>query len=220
MCCRKTAAGLLGVFMLATLACRDPHQDKKWVAGKNTAAADARAGAKAEAATDAQDGATSANDPGGEPAALQPVSSVDLSRYMGKWYEIARYPNSFQKGLVGVIAEYRLREDGEFDVINTGREKTLDGPLSRSTATGWVQDEKTNAKLWVQFIWPFRAHYWIIDLCPEYSYAVVGQPSRKYLWILSRTPQMDEEAYAAICERLRKQGYDPSRLQMTLQPPA
>jgi apolipoprotein D and lipocalin family protein len=149
---------------------------------------------------------------------LRTVDYVDLKRYMGRWYEIARYPNPFQRGLVAVIVDYRLREDGRFDVVNTGRKNSLRGEVKRSTAVGWVNDQKTYSKLWVRFFWPTKAPYWIIDLGQDYEYAVVGQPSRKYLWIISRTPQMDEGVYRGICDRLRQQGYDPARLKRTLQP--
>jgi apolipoprotein D and lipocalin family protein len=80
--------------------------------------------------------------------------------------------------------------------------------------------DASNAKLEVQFFWPFKGNYWIVDLGPDYEYAVVGHPARKYLWILSRTPRMDEATYQAILGRLREQGYDLSRLERTLQPPA
>ncbi|GJM24541.1 MAG: membrane protein [Phycisphaerae bacterium] len=150
--------------------------------------------------------------------ALVTVKQVDLKRYMGQWYEIARYPSVFQKGIVGVIAEYRLRNDGRIDVINSGFVKSLDGRSDRSESIGWVVEKSRNAKWKVQFIWPFSVPYWIIDLGDDYEYAVVGQPSRKYLWVLSRTPQMDDETYDGICQRLAKQGYDPARLQKTPQP--
>lgn len=151
---------------------------------------------------------------------VSPVPTVDLARYMGRWYEIARYPNSFQDGLVGVIAEYDLNADGTVKVVNSGRKRTLDGPLSKAEAKGWKATKESNSKLYVQFVWPFKADYWIIDLGPNYEYAVVGQPSRRYLWILSRTPQLDAATYDAICRRLRQQGYDPDKLARTPQPPS
>ncbi len=145
---------------------------------------------------------------------LVAVDKVDLDRYMGQWHEIARYPSVFQKNIVGVIAEYRLRKDGRIDVINSGFVGSLRGKRDRAESVGWVSDENSNAKWKVQFIWPFTVSYWIIDLGDNYEYAVVGQPSRKYLWVLSRTPQMDDETY----KRLSKQEYDSARLQKTPQP--
>ena len=149
---------------------------------------------------------------------LTPVASVDLKRYMGSWYEIARYPNRFQKDTVGVIANYTLKKNGDITVVNSGYKKSLDGKKTSSKAKAWVVDENTNAKWHVRFIWPFKADYWIIDLCENYTFAVVGQPSRDHLWILSRTPQMDDETYEQIRERLVKQGYDPAKLELTKQP--
>lgn len=151
---------------------------------------------------------------------LETVEKVDLERYMGRWYEIARYPNIFQSGVVAVQARYRLLDNGEIEVTNVGRKDGLDGPPTRSVNTAWLAREGDDTKWYVRFIWPFKAPYWIIDLGENYEFAVVGQPSRKYLWVLSRTPRMDPEVYRGICERLRKQGYDPTKLKQTPQPTA
>lgn len=140
------------------------------------------------------------------------VRHVDLDRYLGKWYEIARYPNRFQKACVASTAVYSLREDGSIRVLNECRKESLEGPFKRAEGKAWVVDETTQAKLKVQFFWPFRGDYWIIDLGENYEYAVVGHPKRKYLWILSRTPQMETEVYEAILERIIRNGYDPDRL--------
>lgn len=149
---------------------------------------------------------------------LKTVDEVDLDRYLGKWYEYARYPNAFQKNIVGVIAEYRLRKDGRLDVINSGKVGTLNGKNDRSKSLGWVVEDTKNTRWRVQFIWPFSVPYWIIDLDDDYQWAVVGQPSRKYLWVLSRTAHLDEEVYRGICKRLQEQGYDSARLKKTPQP--
>ena len=138
---------------------------------------------------------------------------------MGRWYEIATIPMSFQKGCVGVTADYTLRKDGDVDVVNTCRKERLDAPPRTATAKAWAVDD-TGAKLEVRFFWPFHGSYWIIDLAPDYSWAVVGHPSREYLWILSRTPQMDPATYDAILGRLRAQAYDTSLLVKTPQLPA
>lgn len=142
---------------------------------------------------------------------LRTVDSVDLNRYVGTWYEIARYPNSFQKGCLGSTASYTLRDDGEIDVVNSCRDAE-DGRTRRVEGRAWVVDPATNARLKVSFFWPFRGDYWIIDLGKEYEYAVVGTPNRKYLWVLSRTPAMDDAVYAAIMERVRRLGFDPGRV--------
>lgn len=142
---------------------------------------------------------------------LKTVASVDLKRYGGIWYEIARYPNSFQKGCLGSTASYTLRDDGEIDVVNRCRDAE-DGRTRQVKGRAWVVDPATNARLKVSFFWPFRGDYWIIDLGNEYEYAVVGTPNRKYLWILSRTPALDDSLYAAIMERVRRQGFDPGNV--------
>jgi apolipoprotein D and lipocalin family protein len=148
---------------------------------------------------------------------LTVVGSVDLQRYLGKWYEIASYPAWFQKGCTGSTAEYSLLPDGKIQVINRCRKGSLDGPLKESKGKAEVVDTVTNAKLKVWFFWPFKGNYWIIELNPDYQWVVVGEPSRKYLWILSRTPTMDEAVYKGILERLPQKGYDPAKLQRTSQ---
>jgi len=145
------------------------------------------------------------------------VTFVDLNRYAGKWYEIARYPNRFQEGCVGTTATYTIRQDGKIEVLNQCRKGTLAGEISSVKGTAWIADNKTNAKLKVSFFWPFSGHYWIIDLGENYEYAVVGHPDRKYLWILSRSPKMDEKIYYLIMEKLKLQSYDTNKLIRTLQ---
>lgn len=150
---------------------------------------------------------------------LRTVDRIDLKRYAGTWYEIATIPASFQKGCVGVTATYTLRPDGDVDVVNTCRRESLDGPERSVHGKAWSVDP-SNAKLEVQFFWPFHGDYWVIDLGPEYDYSVVGHPSRDYLWILCRKPRMDEVTYQAILERLAAQEYDLARIVRTPQPPA
>jgi apolipoprotein D and lipocalin family protein len=147
---------------------------------------------------------------------LQTVPSVDLERYMGKWYEIAAFPQRFQKGCHKTTAEYILTDKGYVTVINRCNKDSLNGPESSITGKAFVDKNSGNAKLKVQFFWPFRGKYWIIDLADDYSYAVVGHPNRKYLWILSRTRAMDENQYQEIVERIRTMGFDVSKLQKTL----
>jgi apolipoprotein D and lipocalin family protein len=149
---------------------------------------------------------------------LETVAHVDILRYMGKWYEIASFPQWFQRGCVASMATYTLRKDGDVDVLNQCREKTLDGKEKRAKGKAWVVDKSSNAKLKVRFFWPFSGDYWIVDLADDYQYAVVGHPKRNYLWILSRTPQLDEDAYQRILTKLRALHYDLTPLQKTLQP--
>jgi len=152
---------------------------------------------------------------------LEVVADVDLERYTGTWYEIASFPQWFQRGCVATKATYQLRADGKIDVLNQCRDETFDGELREAKGIAWVVDpSETNAKLEVQFFWPFAGDYWIIELDPDYRYAVIGDPSREYLWILSRTPTLAPEQYARVLERIEAHGYTLDRLQRTPQPPA
>lgn len=148
---------------------------------------------------------------------LRTVPYVDLKKYLGTWYEIASFPQSFQKNCTGTTATYLLRTDGEIDVINHCKKGSLDGKDSIAKGRARVVDSQTNAKLEVSFFRPFWGDYWIIDLGEKYEFAVVGHPKRNYLWILSRTPIMKEATYLQILNRLQAQNYDTSRLVRTLQ---
>lgn len=154
---------------------------------------------------------------------VRTVANVDLTRYVGTWYEIARFPNRFQKDCAAnVTAQYSKRADGNIDVIN--RCKEADGKIDQATGVARVVNPQTNAKLkvsfapdwlnWVSFIW---GDYWIIDLAPDYSLAAVGDPSRDYLWVLSRTPGIADADYEALVNRVTAQGFDTSRLVKTVQ---
>jgi apolipoprotein D and lipocalin family protein len=157
---------------------------------------------------------------GGAPKApLRTVPAVDLDRYLGTWYEIASYPQWFQRNCAATTATYSRREDGRIRVVNACRDGGLDGTVRQAEAVAWVvKGEPSNAKLRVQFFWLFRGDYWIIELDEEYRYAVVGHPSREYLWILARTPQIDPALHADLVRRIEAHGYDANRLQRTLQP--
>ena len=153
---------------------------------------------------------------------LQTVARVELSRYLGTWYEIASFPQYFQRGCTASTATYSLLPDGDIKVFNRCRKNTVDGKEKTAIGRARVVDKETNSKLEVSFFRPFWGDYWIIDLAEDYSYAVVSHPGRDYLWILSRSPTMDENTYQAIIARLRAQGYETERLQKTphLVPPA
>jgi apolipoprotein D and lipocalin family protein len=150
---------------------------------------------------------------------LQVVPSVDLTRYVGKWYEIARLPNRFQRECASdTTATYTLRPDGKLTVLNTCR--TSEGRTKSAKGTARVADGKgPNTKLKVTFFWPFSGNYWIIDLDPDYRWAVVGEPDRRYLWILSREPRMDGALYEQILERAKQQRYDLAPLLKTVHHP-
>ncbi len=148
---------------------------------------------------------------------LKTVRFVDLQRYLGKWYEIASYPAWFQKDCTATTAEYSLLADGNIQVVNRCRKERLDGPVDEVVGHAQVVDTTTNARLTVSFFWPFSGNYWIIDLDEGYQWAVVSEPRRKYLWILSRTPTIDEDTYATIVTRLQEMGYSRERLNRTTQ---
>jgi apolipoprotein D and lipocalin family protein len=145
------------------------------------------------------------------------VAHVDLQRYLGTWYDVASFPQRFQEGCTGTTATYSLRDDGDVGVVNRCRLGTLDGEEDVAEGRARVVDPATNAKLEVSFFRPFWGDYWIVDLGADYEYAVVGDPSRDYLWILSRTPALDATVYDGILARLRAQGYEVERLRRTPQ---
>ncbi len=153
---------------------------------------------------------------------LPPLSTgahVDLGRYVGTWFEIASFPQRFQKGCTATTATYTVRSgDGDIEVLNSCRLDRLDGKQKSALGRARVVDQTSNAKLEVSFFRPFWAPYWVIDLAEDYSYAVVGHPSRDYLWILSRTAHMNEDTFQTIVTKLRSSGYETERLQRTLQP--
>ena len=143
---------------------------------------------------------------------LDTVANVDVSRYTGKWYEIARYPNWFQSSCASSTAEYTANADGTIGVFNTCL--AGDGVVNSTIqGTARVVDPTTNAKLKVSFPGiPFAGDYWIIQLGENYEYAVVGEPTRGTLFILSRTPTLDQGTLDTILAGLTDQGYDPARL--------
>lgn len=141
------------------------------------------------------------------------VAKVDLARYMGSWYEIAKYPNRFQKGCLCTVATYTLKPNGRVAVVN--RCRTAEGRIREAKGWAKVVDPSTNARLKVTFFWPFFGDYWILDLDPGYTHVLVGTPDRRYLWILSRTPGMEEGTFARLTERAAALGFDPGRLVRT-----
>ena len=148
---------------------------------------------------------------------LEVVDSVDLSRYVGRWYEIARLPNRFQKKCAdSVTADYTLRSDGKIQVVNRCRKAS--GEFTTAEGKAKVVDKNTNSKLKVTFFWPFYGKYWILDLGPNYEYAVVGEPGRDYLWILSRNPQIDERLYQQLLAKMQSRGFDTTRMVKTTHP--
>lgn len=154
----------------------------------------------------------------GEP---ETVKFVDLKRYTGLWYEIAKIPNRFQKSCTGnTTAEYFLKENGDIKVVNSCDEE--DGERNIAEGVARIVKGSANSKLKVSFfsflgIRPFWGDYWIIGLDNDYQYAVIGSPDRKYGWVLSRSPKLTDENLKEIWEILKTRGYDPKSFQMTRQ---
>lgn len=148
---------------------------------------------------------------------LDVVEHVDLDRYLGEWHEIARLPAPFEKNCYAAKAEYSKNDDGTIKVVNSCHKNSIDGPVKVSTAKAFVVDKETNAKLKVQFFWPFKGDYWILDLDENYQYALVGEPSRKYMWILSRTSQIALEVMQDLLEKAKAKGFDTDKLIYTEQ---
>jgi apolipoprotein D and lipocalin family protein len=145
---------------------------------------------------------------------LEVVSFVDLGKYLGKWYEIAHLPAKFQQDCEETTATYTLLSNGSISVLN---ECKKDGKVKVAKGKAKVADKTTNAKLKVTFFWPFYGDYWIIRLGEAYDYAVIGAPNRKYLWILSRTPKMDETLFFQLTEFAKSKGFDVTKLIITRQ---
>lgn len=140
------------------------------------------------------------------------ITMFDLNRYLGKWYEVARYDHAFERGLVGTTAEYSLLDDGKIKVLNSGYINTLDGTYQQSVGKAKPNRNGKAGQLRVSFFGPFYSDYYILDLAPDYSYSVVGSSSPKYLWILSRTPHLSPKVQSEILTNLQQRGYDTQKL--------
>ena len=140
------------------------------------------------------------------------VKEFDIEKYLGTWYEIARYPHSFEKDLTGVTAIYSWRKDGKIKVVNKGYKNSLEGKEDIATGKAKIPDLNEPAKLKVSFFWIFYGNYYVLELDDNYRWAIVGTGSSKYLWILSRTPQMNDETYNMLIKRIEKRGYSLDKL--------
>lgn len=153
---------------------------------------------------------------------LDPVDAVDLERFAGRWFEIARYPNGFQRGCAAVTADYALRPDGRVSVTNTCRDGGLDGRVRRAEGFARVIEGSGNARLAVNLApIPLPAgdgNYWVLYLDENYQHALVGEPSGRFLWLLARAPRITAEARAALEAAAVAQGYDLGLLEEVLQP--
>jgi len=141
------------------------------------------------------------------------VNQLDIKRYLGTWYEIARYDHRFERGMVGVTANYSMRNDGKIKVLNSGYKNSLDGKYSQAEGKAKIPDPENNpAKLKVSFFWFFYGDYFVLDLDEDYQWALIGSSSDKYLWILSRKPYLEKALYEKLLDKLQKRGYDISKL--------
>ena len=149
---------------------------------------------------------------------LQTVAALDLERYLGKWYEIARFAHGFEKKLVGVTAEYSLRKDGRITVVNSGFKHTLEGKLIKAKAIAWRADDAVPGALKVRFFHLFASDYLVFGLDDEhYSWALVGNPDRSSLWFLTREAEISSELLEKMKGIAREQGYDLAGLTMVEQ---
>ena len=158
--------------------------------------------------------------PVGNVAVPRPDKTVDLGRYAGLWYEIGRYENGFERGCEGVTARYTVRDDGLVGVLNTCRQGGVDGPEKRVEGRAKIVPDSGNARLKVSFFGPFYGDYWILDRADDYSWSIVGEPSGRYLWILTRGPQPSQPVRDMLMRRTAELGYDLSLIRPTQQPPA
>jgi apolipoprotein D and lipocalin family protein len=140
---------------------------------------------------------------------MRVAQNVDLNKYMGKWHEIARLPNSFQKGFACSTADYKIIDN---DYISVTNQCNKNGVIKTSTAKAWRANHDDNSKLKVRFFWPFTGNYWILYVSSNYKYAVVGEPSREYLWFLSRTKSVDRKSFNLMKKVALSQGYDLNKL--------
>lgn len=144
---------------------------------------------------------------------LKTVDYVDIPRFMGDWYVIAIIPNFVEKNAYNSIESYRLNEDGTIATTYTFRIGAPDGKKKVMHPKGKIYDTKTNAEWRMRVFWPFWAKYLIIDLADDYRYTAIGVPNRKWLWIMSRSPQMSDEDYSRVLQNLEKQGYELDKIQ-------
>jgi apolipoprotein D and lipocalin family protein len=151
-------------------------------------------------------------------APLRTVPHVDLNRYSGNWYVIANIPYLLEKGKVASYDTYSQRPDGRLNNIFTFRKGSLDAPERSWHGVAWVVNHESNAEWKVRFVWPFSATYLVLELDPEYQWAVVGTPKHKLLWVLARQRHLDAPTYAQILQRIAAQGYDTNRLALVPQP--
>ncbi|ARS36722.1 lipocalin family protein [Pontibacter actiniarum] len=148
-------------------------------------------------------------------APLETVPAVDLNKYEGRWYEIAALPQRFEKGCHCVYAEYYQNPDGYLEVNNYCHKGGPNGKLDKAEGKGFPVEGSNNSKLRVQFFWPFRGDYWVLELDQAYQHVLVGSPDRDSLWILSRSPQLDQTVYDRLVQQAAHKGFPVNKLRQT-----
>ena len=144
---------------------------------------------------------------------MKTVEYVDLKRYMGDWYVIANIPTFIEKDATNAVESYKLSSDGTIHTTFSFSKGSPEGEKKVYHPKGFVFNKETNAEWRMQFLWPFKMPFLIIELDEDYSYTVIGYPSKKYVWIMARNPQIDEDRYSLILENLSDVGYDTSLIQ-------
>jgi len=143
---------------------------------------------------------------------LETVDYIDIDRFMGKWYVVGVIPTFAEKDAVNAIEYYELNDEGNIDITFTHYKKSPDGDFKEYHPKGFIYDKETNAEWRVQFFWPFKFKYLVIDLAEDYRYTVIGVPNRKYVWIMARETELSIEDNQKIRNRLTEQGYDISKI--------
>jgi apolipoprotein D and lipocalin family protein len=157
---------------------------------------------------------------GDEEKAMEPMKTVpfvDIKLFMGDWFVIANIPTFIEKDATNAIESYKLNEKGEIETTFTFYQNSPNGLKKEYRPKGFIYNSKTNAEWRMQFIWPFKSPFLIIDLADDYSYTVIGVPNRKYVWIMAREPQLSDEIFSIITQKLAGIGYDISKIQKILQ---
>lgn len=148
-------------------------------------------------------------------APLDVAPDVVLDKFLGEWYEIARLPAPFEKECYSTKATYTKDAEGNITIENTCTVGSPVGKFRKATGKAFVADPDTNAKLKVQFVWPFTGNYWILDVGPNYEYALVGEPSRKFLWILSRSKSLEKSVVEQLVQKGINRGFNTHKLIFT-----
>jgi len=148
---------------------------------------------------------------------LTTEAKVDLARFMGDWYVIANIPTSVERGAHNAVESYRLDSDGSIATTFTFRADAFDGKIKRYCPRGFVRDTASNAIWGMQFIWPIKSDYRIVHVSPDYQRTIIGREKRDNVWIMARTPQLAEAELAELRQRVGREGYDLTTLELVPQ---